>query len=252
MRRLAFCIAYLIFVQSVCLLPVHAQHVFWSQNYSTATPDYTTGLVGWWRLIEGSGTTAIDSSSSANNGTWTGTAAGTSGYYSPGYVGAWAGYFNGTNDVVTIASSSVYSPTGPFTVCAWVYPKSGALTQSIFSTATGFKVSGLIIDVQNTPVLSVGYNGSGYAYQTATQAITLNNWYSFCGVYTGSYLQAYLNGVFSSEISSPLPPVAGGVGLIGNSAQGGVAHFNGLIDDVRVYNRALSPYDIAALALIHN
>ncbi len=53
-----------------------------------------SGLVGYWPLNEGNGATAIDQSGNGGNGTWSGAQAGTSGYYSVGKIGSWAGYFN--------------------------------------------------------------------------------------------------------------------------------------------------------------
>jgi prepilin-type N-terminal cleavage/methylation domain-containing protein len=82
-----------------------------------------TGLAGWWPLNEGAGTIAYDQSGNQNNGTWSGAAAGTSGYYSPGKVGSWAGYFNGTASTSTtvtypISNTSIL-PTSTLTVSVW-------------------------------------------------------------------------------------------------------------------------------------
>src|ERR1035441_9317241 len=54
-------------------------------------------LLAYWPFNEGMGTIAYDDSGNGNNGTWSGTPAGSSGYYSGGKAGNWAGYFAGSN-----------------------------------------------------------------------------------------------------------------------------------------------------------
>src|SRR4030042_5775961 len=57
----------------------------------------TTGLVGYWKFDEGSGTTATDSSGNGNTGAWNGTGS----RWATGKVGSYAGQFNGIDDHIT-------------------------------------------------------------------------------------------------------------------------------------------------------
>ena len=79
------------------------------------------GLVGYWPLNEGSGSVARDLSGNGNNGTWSGTPAGTnSTYYGSAKVGTSAGYFLGSNsDYISIPTITL---AGDFTISAWIYP----------------------------------------------------------------------------------------------------------------------------------
>ncbi|HUZ45945.1 MAG TPA: type II secretion system protein [Terriglobia bacterium] len=85
--------------------------------------DYNPSLVGYWKLDEGSGTIAYDSSRYGNDGTWHGTQAGTSGYYSPGMAEQWAGYFSGTStNYVSVPNTPALhlASLGQATLMAWV------------------------------------------------------------------------------------------------------------------------------------
>jgi prepilin-type N-terminal cleavage/methylation domain-containing protein len=78
-----------------------------------------TGLVGYWPMNEGTGSSTLDQSGNGNNGTWSGTPIGSNGtYYTGGIVGNYAGDFNGSNDYVNLGSSATLQvPT--ISVFAW-------------------------------------------------------------------------------------------------------------------------------------
>jgi type II secretory pathway pseudopilin PulG len=78
------------------------------------------GLVGYWNLNEGSGSSTIDQSGNVNNGTWSGTASGNNGtYYTGGKIGSNAGYFNGTNDYVNLGNPTALQVPNAISVVAW-------------------------------------------------------------------------------------------------------------------------------------
>jgi hypothetical protein len=233
----------------LALLLAPQQNSFWSQNYAT-------GLVGWWKLGEGTGSTAYDSSGYGNSGAWAGTAAGTSGYYSAGYVGPWAGYFNGSNDKLTVSSSSVptLNVTGPLTICAWVnIPSIPSMQEPIYSNSSGFEVGGVILGIAATGEVSLIGNRTGAWWQVlSSSSISTNNWHHVAGVYTGAAAYVYVDGALKGSLSTSSSPASGGGVYIGYTTQGGFAYFNGLLDDVRVYNRALSAGEIAGMYKVHN
>ena len=80
-------------------------------NLSLEPLDYgDTSLVGLWSFNEGMGSSTYDWSGNGNTGTWNGTPTGTSGYYSPGKIGPWAGAFDGsTNYVIKRIKPSILS-----------------------------------------------------------------------------------------------------------------------------------------------
>jgi hypothetical protein len=81
----------------------------------------TTGLVGWWRFNEGSGTLARDDSGKANNGTLTGGPVWTTGKYGNGLS------FDGSNDFVTIPHNSALEPS-QISVSGWLKTTSAGIS----------------------------------------------------------------------------------------------------------------------------
>jgi hypothetical protein len=79
------------------------------------------GLVGYWPLDEGTGTTAMDISGNNNSGMWNGTTTGTSGYYSLGKIGPWGGAFDGSSDYIAATTTGInVSAGGANTVTFWM------------------------------------------------------------------------------------------------------------------------------------
>src|SRR5664280_763810 len=75
-----------------------ADPAMYTAGNNTSLAPFVGGMVEWWTLNEGTGSTAYESSGYGNNGTWAGTPAGNGGtYYASGNNQASAGYFNGTN-----------------------------------------------------------------------------------------------------------------------------------------------------------
>ena len=132
-----------------------------------------SSLVGYWPMNEGSGSTsgvtqAYDRSGNGNNGTWYGTAAGTSGYYSPGKVGAWAGTFDGSTsgNYITIAGTAVLQPSA-VSMTKWVYVSS-------FSGSSGYEFSGLGYS-QGSNAYSLGIADYGAYWAVGAGAPTMIN-----------------------------------------------------------------------------
>jgi hypothetical protein len=74
-----------------------------------------------------------------------------------------------------------------------------------------------------------------------------NEWYHFGGTYDGSKVRIYLNGVLDAEydVTGNIVPKSGPLS-IGHQDAGGAEYFNGIIDEVKVYNRTLSAEEVWA------
>jgi hypothetical protein len=211
---------------------------------ATATVTVSSGLVGWWPLDEGTGLVAHDVSGQGNNGTWSGTPSSPSGtYYTTGVIGSYAGYFDGSDDRVTIGTQPVYEFTGPFTLSAWVNTVS----------------SGTILSMQNGG--DNGYNlGINYGiirfcvYANTTQScagggsypLSSPTWTYFTAVFDGSNISVYANGALVASASAPTPTASTGPLAFGTAQRGGYTNFTGSLDDIRLYNRALSASEISS------
>jgi prepilin-type N-terminal cleavage/methylation domain-containing protein len=197
------------------------------------------GLIGYWPMDEGSGSSTIDVSGNGNNGTWSGTPSGSnSTYYIAGKVGAYAADFNGSNDFVSVGSSTLLSPSS-FTISLWVNPKNIANSPLLIlnASSSGWEIL-LLSNGTQWRVQNVGGSGSAGTY---TIAPPLNAWSLITMTYSPGTALFYENGSPASAANSVTLNTPNGPFIIG------VSSLNGSIDDLRLYNRTLSPAEIMAL-----
>jgi hypothetical protein len=219
------------------------------QSGNPLTADFTSafmtaasgsGLVAAFAFNEGTGTTV----SSAVGGL-TGTISGAT-WTSGGRYGK-ALSFNGTNSVVTIADSSALDLTTGMTLEAWVDPATVGGWESIIlkerPSAPGLSYGMYASTNVNAPGGYINTGGSDVA-ATGTSALTPGTWAHLALTYDGSNLRLYVNGtlVRTTANTGSLITSTGNLSIGGNSIWG--EYFNGLIDEVRVYNRALSQSEI--------
>jgi hypothetical protein len=217
-------------------------------------PEYRQGLVGHWKMNVGSGMMLPDLSGNGNHGTLTNMS------FPPTATSGWAGQglsFDGVNDYVDIASSSSSQiGSGNFSISGWLnptnisgvktfYSKRGVAVGAPYNAGMLFWVNGAQLDFY-----SVVEGGSGWSVLSTTNAnLTANTRYFISLTRSGSTVYIYVNGVRKTTSGSA---VSGNVSNAVNTSIGvhayGVtkdSYFNGLIDDVRIFNRALSADEIA-------
>jgi hypothetical protein len=202
----------------------------------------TNGLVSYWTFDEASGTTAYDRSGNGNDGALTNGPTWTS-----GKVGG-ALSFDGVNDYVDIPSNSVLNPTTAITVSAWIksavsseYPGAWQVVSNYSSYILGTSQGG-----SKAMCFIVHTNTWNYSYcYTVSDP---ENWHHFVGTYdkTISEEKLYVDGVLRSTTTASGNLNNGGGLHIGHRECCG-EYFNGRVDDVRIYNRALSESEIQAI-----
>ena len=154
--------------------------------------------------------------------------------------------FNGTDDYIEIADNQELRMTQGGTIAAWIYPKSAG------------EDSGRIIDKSENTALKNGYGfyvtsnknlGFGISSTrtySSNNSIIYNQWQFVVVVFNSLGRKIYINGIDatgSGGSETVLPLNVAGVVRIGNSLSLSRT-FDGLIDDVRVYNIALSTSQI--------
>lgn len=217
--------------------------------------DYNPLLVGYWKLDEGSGTVAYDQSGHGNDGTWYGTQAGTSSYYSAGHNQTWAGTFDGTDDYINRAVISDITSDFLFTVTAWF--KTSVSSGGIFGTNVGGCYRPVNICVGYVGSIcpgSAGIANASAASSLITSNVGVNNgsWQSVALEVDASHETIYINGLLKDQVAiggTPLGFSSNGtfIGAVGNGSCRPAGFFSGDIEKVRVYNRALSASEIAAI-----
>jgi hypothetical protein len=212
-----------------------------------------SGLVGYYPLNEGSGSSSIDRSGNGNNAAWTGTASGTNGtYYIGGKVGTYAGYFNAVNNYVNPGPpyTQYNFPSSDFSISGWVNMATVKSNSGLFGMGI-WQCPGWGLWLA-TGTVFMNFNPPGCAGGVQLQGPTLNTgaWYFLAStVQRSGNLNLYVNGSFvtSTNISAwsgaNITPATNF--LIGWSY--GPSYFNGSIADVRIYNRVLSPAEVMAL-----
>lgn len=210
------------------------------------------GLEAFYRFELGAGTTANDSSGNSNHGTIEGALWTTD----PGDAGVYALQFDGVDDRVAVPALDVQGTN--MTLTAWVNPDTFNVPDArIISKATGTAADDhawMLSTIQDGSSFRLRFrvstNGSTATLVAPLSLLTPGVWTHVAGVYDGAEMIVYQDGVevgsaplVGSLTSLPTVPVA-----IGDQPVGLRRPFDGALDDVRVYSRALSATEVAALA----
>jgi hypothetical protein len=206
----------------------------------------TSGLISYWRLGEASGTNALDS-----KGTNTGI------YQSGVTLGAadaltndpnTAASFNGTSSRVSLPALAVVTN---FTIEGWTNLNSGATANENGNNALYANGGNVTILARPGTPNTIGYasvwlNGTQYMLQPNSTQSNLNTWVHWVLTRSGNTLTFYRNGVqIAQRTDLPATATANISGWIG-SWGGGAYFLNGRIDEVAVYNTALTAAQVTS------
>ena len=198
------------------------------------------GLVAAYGFNEAVGSTVGDASGSGNVGTVQNATRSASGRFG----GALS--FNGSNASVLVPDAASLRLTAGMSLEAWVNPTvvtnwrtvilkeaPGTLSYALYAgTSSNAGPDGELVIGSAAPVA------------TSSTRLTLNTWSHLALTYNGSTLRLYVNGaqVGSVAATGSIMTSSGALRIGGNSIWG--EWFSGLIDEVRIYNRALSTSEI--------
>lgn len=214
-------------------------------GFHAAHADITTGLIARYPF-DGN---ANDISGNNNHGALAGPVAATTDRFG---LPNRAYSFNGSNTYILVpASASLNSPTTACTQAGW------ALLYGVSQVGSGFNP--LIMKsstsenafmyrmITNPDYVGAAFNNWNTA-QSAGQVTPLNTWHHFATVFNGATVRYFFDGVYIGS-----QPMAMGIApdnrplTIGADFPGIPEYFNGKIDDVCIYNRALTDADITEL-----
>jgi hypothetical protein len=233
------CVSILLLIMLGCLLLVNRVEA-------------SNGLVGSWSFDEGAGTTVYDSSGNGNNGTLI-----NGPVWSAGEFGG-ALTFDGTDNYVQIPHSDTLTSSN-FTIEAWIYLNSDVNStqarivskQETISKSYSFGIFGKGYggSTGNQLLLSIG-NGTTWWNFLSTTHLSNQTWYHVAGTQEGTTSKIYINGQLDKN-GTTLTQTANNTGVLTIGCQnqttpatGAMFFFNGTIDEVRIYNRALSQQEI--------
>jgi hypothetical protein len=215
-----------------------------STSPASGTLSFTTssspskGLVAAYSFSEGRGTTIADKSGNGNTGTISGAT------WAQGKYGS-ALSFNGVNAIVAVKASPSLNVSTGMTLEAWINPNAN---QSGWRTILQREVDAYFLNASNSggPLLPSGggtFNGN-VSYVSGPTANPINTWTHVALTYDGAVQRLYVNGiqVSSKAVSGAIQTNSSPLRIGGNSPYG--EYFNGRIDEIRIYDRALSAAEI--------
>ena len=210
-------------------------------------------MVGYWKLDEGGGTKALDSSGKGNDGTITNKPTWIAGLNGGALEFHGLGVSGGGGDYITVPHKASLDITGATSIALWIKPgaddpEGKATTTAPMAKALSTASPSWSFQVRYgwggapKPFMAFTFNTSPRAWAFVDRKLTRNEWCHIACSYDGKTLKAYLNGEQTDSTSmgaitsSPTPV------LIGTDGWG--CDWIGAIDDVRIYNHGVSESEI--------
>ena len=210
-------------------------------------------LVGWWAFDESSGTVARDSSGKGHNGNLQGDPE-----WVAGKVGAGALGFDGVNDIVEVPEDASLDLGNALTITAWVKVTNFStyyfiLDKSPSGTAPSNYPGNYEFRTNPTGFLQFGHQtsqGTDFIFYDSSTKLTAGRWtHVAVTVVKGGQVKFYVDGTPGGEVAQSANfPVLNDEPIRIGGRKDGYSFFNGCLDDVRLYNRALTDAQIKQLA----
>ncbi len=202
------------------------------------------------KMDDGSGTAATDSSANANHGTLLGGTTWSTDRAPLTVSNPYSNSFDGVDDSISVPSASPLNTSLAFTISAWIKPNAVAAGTIVakWSAAANKRQYALRLS-GGQPVLEVSTSGQSGTVRsvTASGSLTAGAWYHVAGRYSGDEMKVYIDAAGTSASFSLAGAFTSDPALRIGRDEGGT-YFNGLIDEVRHYNRALTDSEISTLA----
>jgi hypothetical protein len=239
--------------QHTLTVPTAAQS--YTATYTVVASPLPAGLSAGWNFNEASGTSAADMSGNNNSATLVNGVGRTTGVYGGGLT------FDGVNDYLTVPNSTSLNISGTgLTLTMWINPQALAGGDSVvlgkfWTTAmtSPYYQYGLELSGGTVPNFFIGTTG-GPLTASMGSALPLNQWTYLAVAFNGTQVSYYVNGAVVSTVplSATITPTTNPFRIGADiTAQ---QFFKGSLDEVRLYNRALTAQevqtDMASAALL--
>jgi hypothetical protein len=201
------------------------------------------GLVAAWGFDEGAGTNANDATGNGHTGVIS------NAEWRPAGRFGGALLFNGVDSWVTVVDAADLRLANGMTVEAWVLPThiDGFETVVLKERPGGLSYALYANNAESGPGVPTGWVQTQAGYDlgaSGTSIVPLNNWTHLATTYDGQAVRLYVNGVLvrTVDVLGDMETSATPLRIGGNAVWG--EYFSGLIDEVRVYNRALTQAEV--------
>ncbi len=202
-------------------------------------------LVGWYKLDEGAGSTTADASGVGNNGALANGPA-----WVAGHSGNALQFDPAATSRVSVADNSTLDITGPLTITAWVKTSlkdsQNIVHKGRYGSTDGYEL-GLSSNGHAFFRLNQKTSGDTYRVDSTSSYPTNNTWIYLSATFDGGAIKLYVNGAVQASKAAPISIINNSTALAIGSQDDGYRSIKGAVDDVRIYNRALSASEITAL-----
>lgn len=161
--------------------------------------------------------------------------------------------FDGSNDYLVVKHSEALELTGDFTLIAWVYPDnftnvSGLIRKTLsLSSTVPANFDWYLAASTGLPALSLGNGSAATATNATNPPASTGAWVHLAVKVSGTTVTHYRNGATNgSATNSATRADLGGDLIFGKAAASGSPYLNGRLDEVKIYNRALSDAEVLA------
>jgi hypothetical protein len=211
-------------------------------------PSTAVGRMAAYAFDEGSGSTTADFSGNDHPGTLSNGPTWVAGKYGQGLSFNASDDGNDANDPRLVLGPNVSIPNLPITLSAWVNPASYADWRAILSKRDGSAVANRRLDMGLSVGTGAVYVSTGSTFRSFTYGPPLGVWTHLAVVANPSGTSLYVNGVLSQTVAAiSLGSATGANTVVGGTGEGPTGDndpFKGVIDDVRINDRALTPSEI--------
>jgi hypothetical protein len=166
--------------------------------------------------------------------------------------------FDNADDYLSISAGP--APNSAISICSWVYSRSwdnsddeDIIVRSNITNSTGNFVFEFGADscdggTHRTLRFGVGNDADSVVYPCSGSTIELNNWHHVCGTYDGTTARIYVDGTEAASASEPGGITSASETVYIGGRPSAVDYFDGYMDDIRIYDRALNADEISELA----
>ena len=148
---------------------------------------------------------------------------------------------------MTNASAVIANKTA-FSITCWLYPEANTNHGGIMGFRNNTDADFYLLQMQNTNTIEARFrNSSNITYDIiATNALDFNQWQHLAFTYDGSYIRLYKNGIIidSTAANGTITQTTQSFNLGMLDYQGSAFHLNGSLDEIRLWDVALSPTEI--------
>jgi uncharacterized membrane protein YphA (DoxX/SURF4 family) len=213
-----------------------------------AVPPVGANLVASYAFDEGSGTTTADLSGLGHPGTLTNGPIWTAGKYGNALLFNATDDGNDSNDPRVVVGPNLNIPNLPFTFSAWVNPAGYADWRAILSKRNTSTATNMRLDVGLSGGSGRVYLATGATFRSFVYAPPVNVWTNLAVVAEATGTKLYVNGVLQETVAA----ITLGSNTLANTVIGGTGEaaggdndpYKGLLDDLRLYDRALTQPEI--------